>query len=118
MSDYLLSTMTIFIRLSREPKDGSLWTAFFKRYAPIIYKWCRQYVRQDADAEDITAIVLAKIFDAIQARTFTPQGKDHPRRWISVITTNTRKDLQRRKHVLGREDGTGADFAFLDSARR
>lgn len=110
------STMTLLMRLSRCPDDGDLWHEFANRYMPIIYRWCRRYV-QDADAEDITAIVLDKILEAIRSEAFTPRNREHPNRWINTITRHTRLDLERRKQVPGREVGTGGiDYSFLDSA--
>jgi RNA polymerase sigma-70 factor (ECF subfamily) len=51
---------TLLGRLRADPRDPVAWPEFVRRYGPMIYDWCRRRKLQDADAQDVTQIVLAK----------------------------------------------------------
>ena len=54
------TSVSLLGKLHRNPKDEDAWRDFVKRYGRKILQWCRQWRLQDADAEDVTQIVLAK----------------------------------------------------------
>src|SRR5262249_26599842 len=53
--------VTFLARLRQDPTDQAAWDAFVERYGRHIYRWCRQWKLQDADAEDVTQEILAKL---------------------------------------------------------
>src|SRR6516164_639122 len=63
MTDSSVSTTSVSLlsRIRRDPSQPETWNEFVKRYAPKIYRWCRQWRLQEADAEDVTQNVLAKL---------------------------------------------------------
>jgi RNA polymerase sigma-70 factor (ECF subfamily) len=56
-------------RLRQEPTDEAAWAEFVRRYGPQIYRWCRHWRLQEADAEDVTQAVLVRL--SARMRTFT-----------------------------------------------
>jgi RNA polymerase sigma-70 factor (ECF subfamily) len=71
MSDAAISSTSISLlgRLRNDPADQSAWSEFVRRYGPLVYRWCRHWQLQEADAQDVTQVVLAKL--AAKMRTFT-----------------------------------------------
>jgi RNA polymerase sigma-70 factor (ECF subfamily) len=55
-------------RLHGSPSDQAAWGEFVRRYGPLIYRWCRHWHLQEADAQDVTQTVLVKL--AAKMRTF------------------------------------------------
>ena len=54
MADAPLPTtrVTLLARLRQDPTDQDAWDSFVERYGRHIYRWCRRWRLQDADAED------------------------------------------------------------------
>jgi RNA polymerase sigma factor (sigma-70 family) len=68
--DSALSTSTTLLRrLRQDPADQAAWAEFVRRYGPQVYRWCRHWRLQEADAEDVTQAVLARL--SARMRTFT-----------------------------------------------
>jgi RNA polymerase sigma-70 factor (ECF subfamily) len=64
------STSTSLLgRLRQEPADQEAWAEFVRRYGPQVYRWCRRWGLQEADAEDVTQAVLVRL--SARMRTFT-----------------------------------------------
>src|SRR5262249_55834323 len=55
--------------LRQEPADQEAWAEFVRRYGPQVYRWCRRWGLQEADAEDVTQAVLVQL--SARMRTFT-----------------------------------------------
>src|SRR5262249_21773448 len=53
--------VTLLTQLRRDPSDPAGWDEFVERYGRHIYRWCRQWKLQDADAEDVTQDILVKL---------------------------------------------------------
>ena len=60
MADVPLPTtrVTLLARLRQDPTDQAAWDRFVEQYGRHIYRWCRQWKLQDADAEDVTQDIL------------------------------------------------------------
>jgi RNA polymerase sigma-70 factor (ECF subfamily) len=56
-------------RLGHEPADQEAWVEFVRRYGPQVYRWCRRWRLQEADAEDVTQAVLVRL--SARMRTFS-----------------------------------------------
>jgi hypothetical protein len=52
------TSLTLLARLRDTPADQGAWGAFVARYGRKIYGWCRHWGLQEADAEDVTQVVL------------------------------------------------------------
>src|SRR5262245_5173527 len=64
-----LTSITLLRRLRQEPADQEAWAEFVRRYGPQVYRWCRRWGLQEADAEDVTQAVLVRL--SARMRTFT-----------------------------------------------
>ena len=56
-----LTSTTLLRRLRQEPADQEAWSEFVRRYGPQVYRWCRHWRLQEADAEDVTQAVLVRL---------------------------------------------------------
>jgi RNA polymerase sigma-70 factor (ECF subfamily) len=83
--------ISLLVRLRDAPGDQNAWGAFVARYGPQIHAWCRGRGLQEADAEDVTQMVLLKVLRVL------PQFEYDPRRsfraWLRVLTRNAHHDL-------------------------
>ena len=59
------SSTLLLQRLLRCPTDAAAWDQFVRRYSGTIYHWCRRYRLQDADAQDVTQMVLVKLHASV-----------------------------------------------------
>jgi len=59
-------------RLRQEAVNPADWAEFVKRYGPLIHGWCRRWKLQEADAEDVTQIVLAKLAARLPTFEYDP----------------------------------------------
>jgi RNA polymerase sigma factor (sigma-70 family) len=64
-----VTSPTLLLRLRQEPNDQAAWAEFVRRYGPQVYRWCRRWRLQEADAEDVTQAVLLRL--SARMRTFT-----------------------------------------------
>jgi RNA polymerase sigma-70 factor (ECF subfamily) len=54
------------------PGDDAAWRTFMDRYQRQILGWCRAWGLQDADAEDVTATVLANLAARLRGFRYDP----------------------------------------------
>jgi RNA polymerase sigma-70 factor (ECF subfamily) len=78
-------------RLRQDPTDQAAWDAFVERYGRHIYRWCRQWKLQDADAEDVTQNVLAKL--ARRLRDFYYDPSRSFRGWLKTVAHHAWRDF-------------------------
>jgi RNA polymerase sigma factor (sigma-70 family) len=95
---------TLLGRLQQAPADQSAWAEFVDRYGRKIYGWCRQWGLQDADAQDVTQIVLARIADKMRAFAYDPARSF--RGWLRTLSHHAWSDFltDRRRGGLGSGD--------------
>lgn len=95
---------TLLGRLQQAPADQSAWAEFVDRYGRKIYGWCRQWGLQDADAQDVTQMVLAKLADKMRAFAYDPTRSF--RGWLRTLAHHAWSDFvgDRRKGGLGSGD--------------
>jgi RNA polymerase sigma-70 factor (ECF subfamily) len=107
MADAQLPTtsFTLLARLRHDPTDQAGWEAFVERYAPHIYRWCRQWLLQDADAEDVTQDILVKL--AQKLRTFAYDPSLSFRGWLKTVAHHAWRDFvdSRRRGRAATGDG-------------
>lgn len=81
-SDWQTST-TLLRRVGQSPTDEVAWTAFTDRYGRLLYRWCRQWGLQPADAEDVTQMVFVELARQMQRFVYNPQGSF--RAWLRTV---------------------------------
>ncbi|MCI0683010.1 MAG: sigma-70 family RNA polymerase sigma factor [Gemmataceae bacterium] len=70
-------------RLGLNPNDPAAWHEFVERYGPRILQWCRHWKLQEADADDVTQIVLINV--ARQMRSFRYDPAKSFRGWLKTV---------------------------------
>jgi len=99
MADAALPTthMTLLNQLRRDPSDQAGWDEFVERYGRHIYRWCRQWKLQDADAEDLTQDILVKLTQKLRAFAYDPSRSF--RGWLKTVAHHTWRDFADRRHT-------------------
>ena len=67
-----LTSTSLLARLRQDGTDQAAWREFVRRYGEPIYRWCRQWHLQEADAQDITQTVLVKLSQKLCTFTYDP----------------------------------------------
>src|SRR5262245_52705811 len=93
MADALMPTtrVTLLTRLRQDPTDQAAWDVFVERYGRHIYRWCRQWQLQDADAEDVTQDILVKL--ARKLRDFAYDPSRSFRGWLKTLAHHAWRDF-------------------------
>src|SRR5262245_24978589 len=93
MADALMPTtrVTLLVRLRQDPTDQAAWDVFVERYGRHIYRWCRQWQLQDADAEDVTQDILVKL--ARKLRDFAYDPSRSFRGWLKTLAHHAWRDF-------------------------
>lgn len=97
MSDSLSdrTSPTLLLRLRRSPTDEAAWREFVQRYGPAVYRWCRHWGLQEADAEDVTQGVLLDL--GRQMRTFEYDRSLRFRNWLHTVARRAWVDFMERR---------------------
>jgi RNA polymerase sigma-70 factor (ECF subfamily) len=66
------TSTTLLGRLRHDPSDQAAWTEFVRRYGPLVYRWCRRRRLQEADAQDVTQTVLARLVARMRTFVYDP----------------------------------------------
>jgi len=96
--------VSLLTQLRQDPSDEAGWDEFVERYGRHIYRWCRQWKLQDADAEDVTQDILVKLTQKIRAFAYDPSRSF--RGWLKTVAHHAWRDF---------EDGRRARRAAGDS---
>jgi RNA polymerase sigma factor (sigma-70 family) len=83
--------VTLLGRLRQDPTDQAAWDVFVERYGRHIYRWCRQWQLQDADAEDVTQDILVKL--ARKLRDFAYDPSRSFRGWLKTLAHHAWRDF-------------------------
>jgi RNA polymerase sigma factor (sigma-70 family) len=83
--------VTLLARLRQDPTDQTAWDEFVERYGRHIYRWCRQWKLQDADAEDVTQDILVKL--ARKMRDFAYDPSRSFRGWLKTLAHHAWRDF-------------------------
>jgi RNA polymerase sigma factor (sigma-70 family) len=100
--------VTLLARLRQTPTDEAAWGAFVERYGRHIYRWCRQWKLQDADAEDVSQDILAKL--ARKLRDFYYDPSRSFRGWLKTVAHHAWRDFAKGR----RGRATSGDSQALD----
>jgi RNA polymerase sigma-70 factor (ECF subfamily) len=119
MADARLPTtrLTLLGRLRRDPTDQAAWSEFVEHYGRHIYRWCRQWKLQDADAEDVTQDILMKL--ARKLRDFAYDPSRSFRSWLKTIAHHAWRDFvdDRRRTQAGSGDSQVRELMQTLAAR-
>jgi RNA polymerase sigma factor (sigma-70 family) len=105
--------LSLLGRLRHDPTDPAAWAEFVRRYSPQIYAWCRCRGAQEADAEDITQVVLLKLLRRMGEFTYDATGSF--RAWLKTVTHHAWCDFQKAHQRPGRGSGDSVFARLLDS---
>jgi RNA polymerase sigma factor (sigma-70 family) len=83
--------VTLLARLRHDPTDQAGWGVFVERYGRHIYRWCRQWQLQDADAEDVTQDILMKLAQKLRAFAYDPSRSF--RGWLKTLAHHAWRDF-------------------------
>jgi RNA polymerase sigma factor (sigma-70 family) len=82
---------TLLSRLRHDPLSDAAWDEFVEQYGRHIYRWCRQWRLQDADAEDVAQEILLKL--ARKLRDFAYDPKSSFRGWLKTVAHHAWRDF-------------------------
>jgi RNA polymerase sigma-70 factor (ECF subfamily) len=83
--------VTLLARLRQHPTDQAAWAVFVECYGRHIYRWCRQWKLQHADAEDVTQDILLKLSQKLRAFAYDPSRSF--RGWLRTLTHHGWRDF-------------------------
>lgn len=119
MADSRLPTtrVTLLTRLRQDRSEQSDWDEFVERYGRHIYRWCRQWKLQDADAEDVTQNILVKLTQNLRAFAYDPSRSF--RGWLKTVAHNAWRDFEdsRRRAQPATGDSQIQDLMLSVEAR-
>jgi len=87
---------TLLTKLRQNPSDQAGWDEFVERYGRHIYRWCRQWNLQDADAEDVTQDILMKLTQKLRVFAYDPSRSF--RSWLKTVTHHAWRDFEESRH--------------------
>jgi RNA polymerase sigma-70 factor (ECF subfamily) len=92
--------VTLLTQLRQDPSDQAGWDEFVERYGRHIYRWCRQWRLQDADAEDVTQDILVKLTQKLRVFAYDPSRSF--RGWLKTVAHHAWRDFaDSRRHSRG-----------------
>jgi RNA polymerase sigma-70 factor (ECF subfamily) len=80
----LTTHSSLLLRLRVAPGNDQTWAEFVRRYGPLILGWCRRWKLQQADAQDVTQTVLARLAERL--RTFEYDPSKSFRAYVRTVT--------------------------------
>jgi RNA polymerase sigma factor (sigma-70 family) len=105
--------VSLLSQLRHDPADQAAWATFVTRYGPKIHGWCRHWQLQEADAEDVTQEVLARL--AQKMKTFAYDPARSFRAWLKTLTQHAWIDLVKRRKLAGYGSGDSQVAELLDN---
>ena len=96
------TSVTLLTQLRQAPSDQAAWSVFVERYGRHIYRWCREWKLQDADAEDVTQEILAKLARKLHSFEYDPSRSF--RGWLKTLAHHAWRDFvdgRRRRATAG-----------------
>ena len=106
------TSSTLLARLRHDPLNDAAWDEFVEQYGRHIYRWCRQWKLQDADAEDVTQEILLKL--ARKLRDFAYDPTSSFRGWLKTVAHHAWRDFVDGRRV-GRSTADEQIWELLQS---
>lgn len=106
---------SLILRLKEQPQDQAAWAEFIQRYEPRLRDWCRHWQLQEADAEDVTQVVLMQLMTKLQSFEYDPARSF--RAWLKTLAQRAWHDMIVRRRQLRTNLGQGeAEDPFASMA--
>jgi RNA polymerase sigma-70 factor (ECF subfamily) len=103
--------VTLLTRLRQDPSDPAGWDEFVEHYGRHIYRWCRQWNLQDADAEDVTQDILVKLTQKLRAFVYDPSRSF--RGWLKTVAHHAWRDFNDSRHHAHRAAGDSGVWQLM-----
>jgi RNA polymerase sigma-70 factor (ECF subfamily) len=107
------TSATLLSILRQETINQQAWGEFVRRYAPLIYRWCRQWRLQEADAQDVTQTILARL--VVILRTFDYDATRSFRAYLKTLTGYALRDFLKERSQPGAGSGDSEVLSQLHS---
>ncbi len=98
---------TLLARLRHDPSNEAAWDEFVEQYGRHIYRWCRAWQLQDADAEDVAQEILLKLARKLRDFAYNPESSF--RGWLKTLAHHAWRDFVDGR---GRAQATGDDHIW------
>jgi RNA polymerase sigma-70 factor (ECF subfamily) len=109
------TSASLLAQLRQEAASEAAWGELVGRYGPLIRSWCRQWRLQEADAEDVTQDVLAKLADRM--RTFAYDPSRSFRGYLKALARYAWCDFLEAHKRPGAGSGDSAVLRALESVQ-
>jgi RNA polymerase sigma-70 factor (ECF subfamily) len=90
-------------RLKTTPDDPQVWREFVTLYGGTIYRWCRGWGLQQADAEDVTQQVFLNL--SMRMRNFCHDPRRSFLGWLKTVAQHERQHYMTRQRRAGQAGG-------------
>ncbi len=97
------TSLTLLGRMREVPFDQVAWDEFAARYGPGILEWCHKWGLQEADANDVSQMVLLRL--AEQIRNFEYDRAGSFQGWLRTITHHAWRDFSEARGRAGLGSG-------------
>jgi RNA polymerase sigma-70 factor (ECF subfamily) len=106
------TSVTLMMRVQKNPADPQAWDDFVRRYQPVICVWCLRWGAQPSDADDVAQEVLLKLLTAMKKFQYDPARSF--RAWLKTVTHNAWNDFVASHRFKSAENDDRFD-AIVDS---
>ncbi len=86
------TSFALLTQLRQDPSDQAGWDEFVDRYGRHIFRWCRQWKLQEADAEDVTQNILMKLSQSLRSFAYDPSRSF--RGWLKTVAYHAWRDFE------------------------
>lgn len=100
------TSASLLARLRQAPTDQAAWAEFVDRYGRKIYGWCRHWGLQEADAQDVTQDVLARLAEKLRGFAYDPSRSF--RAWLKTLARHALSDFCDARGRAGAAGGSQA----------
>jgi RNA polymerase sigma-70 factor (ECF subfamily) len=108
----LATPASLLLRLYRSGSVGEgAWREFVERYARLIYKWCRYWQLQNADAEEVTQQVLVQLVSKMKDFVYDPSRSF--RAWLKTVTHHAWRNLAASRRCVPVGGGDSGEWERL-----
>src|SRR5215831_4893103 len=107
------TSTSLLARLRQDTTDQAAWTEFVRRYGGPIYRWCRKWHLQEADAQDVTQAVLVKL--SAKMRTFTYDPARSFRAYLKTLAHYAWCDFVAQRNQPGAGSGGSQVLRALEA---
>lgn len=107
MEDGPATNPTLLLQLGMPDTREAAWRTFLDRYQSSLYRWCRRWNLQHADAEEVSSRVLTNLARALPTFRYDPAQRF--RAWLKAVVDNAVRNYLREAARRPGGKGTGDD---------